>query len=212
MASMLGSHPKTHLIPYETRWFLSGESSYEKAIQYSHNSPYDIIIEKTPTHVRKIETVAQYFPDAKFIIMIRHPYDVIASQYKRHGDLKKAITRVKKDYASITNVQHMECVKIVRYEDVVEKAEEVLKDVCMFVGLLFDAEMLNFHQEKRMFINIDAAPSDGVGEEEHLRRRAWQIQQPIFDGRGRWRGELSKRQIDEVTKSAGFVADELGYT
>jgi hypothetical protein len=211
MSVMLGAHPDTHLIPYETRWFLSGEINDSEAIAYSHSISSDIIIEKTPMHVRRIEKISQAFPDAKFVVMVRNPLDVIASQYKRHGDMNRAIERLKADYASIANVKHMECVKIVRYEDIVENAEEVLKDVCEFVGLIFRAEMLDYHKQDIRWENVDPEPTDGVGEEEHLKRRAWQVTQPLFDGRGRWRRELKDDEVALVLDEVGHVIDELNY-
>jgi hypothetical protein len=61
MSVILGSHPDTHLIPYETRWFFAGEFSGEEAIEYSHNISSPYIIEKTPMHVRKIDKIADIF-------------------------------------------------------------------------------------------------------------------------------------------------------
>jgi hypothetical protein len=53
--------------------------------------------------------------------------------------------------------------------------------------------------------------NDGIGEEKHLQRRAWQIQQPIFDGRGRWRSELSDDQVGLVREYLTAAFEELNY-
>jgi hypothetical protein len=102
-------------------------------------------------------------------------------------------------------------VHIVRYEDLISDTENVVKDVCGRVGLLFDAEMLNYHKEQKMFVNVFPENTDGVGEEEHLKRRAWQIQQPIFDGRGRWRGELNDDQVQLVRREMAAAMEQLHY-
>jgi protein O-GlcNAc transferase len=198
MASILGSHPDTHLIPYETRWFLTEKLSDRELKEYAKNIDKPYIIEKTPMHVRKIRGISELFPDSHFVIMVRNPLDVVASQYKRHGDIHKAISRCQEDYDAIANVKSMGHVHIVRYEDLVSNTESVIRGICGDVGLLFRAEMLRFYEKPRMFLDVDAKQTDGVGEEEHLKRRAWQIQQPIFDGSGRWRSELNSDQIGAI--------------
>jgi len=205
MASILGSHPDIHLIPYETRWFLWKELSDKEPIKYAKNIQEPYIVEKTPMHVRKIRGISKLFPDSHFVVMVRNPLDVIASQYKRHGDIHKAIRRCKEDYDAIANVKNMGHVHIVRYEDLIADTEGVVKDVCGRVGLLFDAEMLSFHEKKIPWEGVTPVLTDGVGEEEHLKRRAWQIQQPIFDGRGRWRGELNDDQVQLVRSELGPI-------
>jgi protein O-GlcNAc transferase len=211
MSVILGAHSQTHLIPYETRWFLWGECNDSEAIAYSHSISFEYIIEKTPMHVRRISQMSEIFPDAKFIVMVRNPLDVIASQYKRHGKMERAINRLQKDYASIANVQHMECVKIVRYEDMVENPQGVIKDVCEFVGLLFEPEMLEYHKQDIRWEGVEPEYTDGVGEEEHLKRRAWQVTQPIFDGRGRWRRELNDEEVKTILENVENVCEELAY-
>jgi hypothetical protein len=71
--------------------------------------------------------------------------------------------------------------------------------------------MLNYHKEQKMFVDIVPEYTDGVGEEEHLKRRAWQIQQPIFDGRGRWQRELNDAQVQLVRGECAAAMSELGY-
>ena len=211
MASILGSHPDVHLIPYETRWFLWKELSDKEPKAYAKNIDSPYIVEKTPMHVRKIRGISKLFPDSKFVVMVRNPLDVIASQYKRHGDISKAIQRCIEDYDAIANVKNMEHVYIVRYEDLIEDTESVVKGVCEHIGLLFDDEMLKFYEKPTMLTDVDAKQTDGVGEKEHLQRRAWQIQQPIFDGRGRWERELKDRHVKLVRRELAAAIQELNY-
>jgi antitoxin (DNA-binding transcriptional repressor) of toxin-antitoxin stability system len=50
------------------------------------------ILEKTPHHVNYIKRIRSYYPDAKFIIMYRRPYEFMLS-YKHQGDRKKSNVR-----------------------------------------------------------------------------------------------------------------------
>jgi protein O-GlcNAc transferase len=105
----------------------------------------------------------------------------------------------------------MECVKIVRYEDMIDDPQGVIQDVCEFVGLIFRAEMLDYHKKDIKWEGVDPEYTDGVGEEEHLKRRAWQVTQPLFDGRGRWQRELNNDQVSIILNKVGYVVDELNY-
>jgi protein O-GlcNAc transferase len=211
MASILGSHPDIHLIPYETRWFLWKELSDKDPLEYASLVDKPYIVEKTPMHVRKIGGIKELLPDSHFVIMVRNPLDVIASQIKRHGDIMKAIDRCKKDYDAISNVKNMEHVQIVRYEDLIEDTEGVIRGICGGIGLLFDEEMLKYHEKKIPWEGVIPQDNDGVGEEKHLQRRAWQIQQPIFDGRRRWRRELTDDQVGLVREYLVAAFEELNY-
>jgi protein O-GlcNAc transferase len=209
MTVMLGSHPDTHLIPYETRWFLWGDNS-DEAIAYAKNIDKPYIVEKTPMHVRKIEQMHEHFSDAKFIVMVRNPYDVIASQYKRHGDIDKAINRMKIDFEHIEKSKNLNYVKIVSYEDLLENTQSALNDICKFLEIKFYEEMLDYHKENIAWEGVEPKYSDGVGEQEHLHRRAWQVSQPLFDGRGRYK-ELSSKQIKYISNSIDYVIESLNY-
>jgi hypothetical protein len=209
MTVMLGSHPDAHLIPYETRWFLWGDNP-DEAIAYAKNIDKPYIIEKTPMHVRKIEQMHKSFPDAKFVVMIRNPYDVIASQYKRHSNIDKAIQRMKDDYEAIQKSKEKPYVKVVRYEDLIDDTEGVLRSICKFIGIEFNSEMLNYHRKDINWEGVEPKYSDGVGEKEHLHRRAWQVSQPLFDGRGRHK-ELSPKSIEYLNSHLGKVIKNLKY-
>lgn len=210
MACILGSHPDVHLIPYETRWFLRKMSAADP-LEYASLVDKPYIVEKTPMHVRKIGGIKELLPDSQFVIMVRNPLDVIASQYKRHGDVQKAIERCKEDYEAISNVKDMEHVHIVRYEDLIDNVENVIKRLCGDIGLLFDDEMLKYHEKKIPWEGVIPEDNDGVGEEKHLQRRAWQIQQPIFDGRERWRRELNDEQVQLVRTELAPIFLEFNY-
>jgi len=108
-------------------------------------------------------------------------------------------------------VKDMEHVQIVRYEDLISNTENVIRGICEGIGLLFDDEMLKYHEKKIPWEGVTPQENDGVGEEKHLQRRAWQIQQPIFDGRGRWRRELTDDQVGLVREYLAAALVELNY-
>ena len=52
---------------------------------------------------------------------------------------------------------------------------------------------------------------DDVRGSGHHRLRAWQFNQPLFDGRGRWRRELTAQEVELVRRIAGPTLIEAGY-
>jgi hypothetical protein len=79
----------------------------------------------------------------------------------------------------------------------------------------YQDSLLEYHrQPRRWFRTAEAEPTSGVGE-SHNARRNWQINQPIFDGRGRWRGELpaeyvarfNSGRLAELMDAFGYVRD-----
>ena len=51
---------------------------------------------------------------------------------------------------------------------------------------------------------------DGVGWMSHRHRRAWQVRQPIFDGRGR-RVELTQEEMDSFLPVTTEYSKRFGY-
>ena len=53
----------------------------------------------------------------------------------------------------------------------------------------------------------------GIGSNgrEHNALRNWQINQPLFDGSGRWREEMTPEQKATFKKVAGRLLVRLGY-
>jgi hypothetical protein len=45
----------------------------------------------------------------------------------------------------------------------------------------------------------------------HNQYRSWQINQPVFDGRGSWKA-MSDEELSFVTSIAGSMLVEFGYT
>jgi hypothetical protein len=85
----------------------------------------------------------------------------------------------------------------VRYEDLVTEPEGTLQKVCAFVGIDYDAEMLN-----GMGFQQPAYASQG---------HALVGSRPDASRIGAWQSELSARQIEIVESIAGALLRNLGY-
>ena len=109
-------------------------------------------IEKTPDHALFIDDIYAFYPDAKFVFVLRNPEKAIISR-KRHfkwskedeWPIEKHIDRWLDSIHAIEtfNEKHPESVLFVRLEDVVRDYSKKIKQICDFLGAPFEKEKLN---------------------------------------------------------------------
>jgi hypothetical protein len=115
-------------------------------------------LDKTPDHLGYIDVIERYAGDCKFIHLIRNGTDVVASLHDanqrfpddwqaRFDTLDKCIARwnhsVELTARHLGKPNHL----LVRYENLVEDPEAVLREICAFLDINFDKGMLQDHRE-----------------------------------------------------------------
>jgi len=216
-ATVLGTHKNLLLIPTETRMFLDESYDINNFIFNNYSDKKTMVIEKTPNHIYVLDKIKKEYPDAKFILNIRDPRDIVSSLYNRFEDWNKSIDRLKKDFEYIKKFYSFGY--LVKYEDIVNNFEDTFIDICKYINMDFDQNMLEYYKYAPNWYGVEN-PKDSDGKDKvyknnisnHEIRRSWQVKQPLFDGTGRWKKELSSSQIDDVVKNVGEVANFFGYT
>lgn len=103
-------------------------------------------IEKSPMHTSRVRKIGQYYPDARFLGILRSPVDAAFSWLKRQegGGRVGRLTGLGRFTLNKSIVDaHMQEMKnewpervcVVRYEDLVEDRNDVIETVCAFLGL-----------------------------------------------------------------------------
>jgi len=215
-ATVLGTHKNLLLIPTETRMFLDESYNINNFIFNNYSDKETMVIEKTPNHIYVLDKIKKEYPDAKFILNIRDPRDIVSSLYSRFEDWNKSIDRLKKDFEYIKKFYLFG--HLVKYEDIVNNFEDTFIDICKYINIDFDQNMLEYYKYAPNWYGVEN-PKDSDGKDKvyknnisnHEIRRSWQVKQPLFDGTGRWKKELSSSQIDDVVKNVGEVANFFGY-
>jgi hypothetical protein len=88
-------------------------------------------------------------------------------------------------------------VMTVRYEDLVERTEETLREVTEFIGIDFEAEMLK---------------ADGLKVPKYTKKQHELVGRPAERSRvDSWRRQLSSREIEIFEAEAGRMLEILGY-
>lgn len=212
LLNILGSHSSFYAIPGEAvlpgnPLALSLLKRFDMATLVHGKKRW---VEKTPKHIRSIEFLKEVTPGAKFIIIIRDGRDVALSIKKRFGSVEFGAQRWVNDNLMGEAFWGDDSVKVIRYEALVEEPKVVLEEVLDFLGESFEPECLNFHEKPKSYYssNIECPPD--ATQEHHKQYRNWQINQPLFDGRGKWK-ELSEEDKRVVKDVANRKLLEYGY-
>jgi hypothetical protein len=163
--------------------------------------------DKTPRALLFMPRLAQLFPEARFIHIIRDGRDVALSHVNTKGFIRSVgevaltwkdwIERGRKD-GSAVGVGHY---REVCYERLVEDPESVLRSVCEYVELRFDRSMLRYFERP---LEVLGATQQGLPAHPSL------YLPPTKELRD-WRQEMSRTELEVFEAIAGDALDTLGY-
>lgn len=161
--------------------------------------------DKTPRYVEKLELIADLFPDARFIHLVRDGRNVTLSYANvpfgpktvgRAAALwKRRVVAGREKGAALGGKRYLE----IRYEDLVEDAAGETKDICEFLDLEFDPGMLDYTERARGSVLPRASMyNPHVTEPPQPNVRSWQ-------------GSMPPHQIEIFEAVAGDALSLLGY-
>jgi hypothetical protein len=162
--------------------------------------------DKTPGYVRHIRSVAQLLPEAHFVHIIRDGRDVALSWLDvpfGPETITDAASRWRKDVrvGRRAGRRHADDRYLeVRYENLVERPERVLRRICEFAELPFDQGMLDYTARADRVIEATLEP------ESHRRLR-----EPPTPGLRDWRREMADADVRVFGEVAGDMLVKLGY-
>ena len=214
---ILGAHPDVCAIDYETGAFEKWKSQWTKLRRLRVSvqaSGMRHVVEKSPRHIRHLESIRRTVPGARFVVPVRDGRDVAASIARRFGgNFQLGVDRWISDCRIIARERDADDLNWYRYEDMVAEPENVTASICSFLDIPFHGDMLRYHETHVPWQKtLGRAPDDYSDGEGHRQRRAWQVNQPIFDARGRWKTELPPEFAEAFTKGeAGALMKQFGY-
>lgn len=131
-----------------------------------------IWLEKTPEHMYFIEDIERLLLDAKFIHILRNGMDTIASMYEATKnfshlwgagwDLNHCIRRW--EHAMLTSHKYVKKSNhiLVRYEEILDSTTKTLGEICNFMGIDYDGEMLLHYKEKAANFSLNLPWHKGI--------------------------------------------------
>lgn len=161
--------------------------------------------EKTPNHLLYMRTLEKWYPQARFLHIVRDPRAVARSWQGlpwSNGSLV-ADADVWRKYLTAARERpprNPERILTLRYESLVSDPEAQLSAVCDFIGIPFEPAMLEFH---------------AVGREQiDARREPWKEStlRPIDEqGLLRWQTDLSTAEIAAIEAATWPEIVRAGY-
>ncbi len=162
--------------------------------------------DKTPPYIHIVPELSNLYPEAKFIHLIRDGRDVAKSffdlkwqgprLYKNTTEWKESIDCIDRYAGGSLRSRLLE----VRYEELVIQTERTTRVICNFLEESFEPQMLDWRQ-----VVSEHVP----GRESAIHKKL--LRKPKASDVGRWRHELSNRQIFIVESFLGSRLSAHGY-
>jgi len=170
---------------------------------YSRSQGKKIWGDKTPSFFRKIDILYSLFPNAKFIHIIRDGRDVFDSWRKMDPSKNNAavvaldwcykLFTIEKSFVKIPSDKKI----TIRYEDLLENPEQVVKLLCKLIDIKYESNMLNFYRTSNKYIGS-----------HHSKL----IFQPINKyNRFKWKKTLSLNEAESFTLIAKYYLKKYNY-
>ncbi len=159
--------------------------------------------DKMATFGRVLPAILETFPDARIIHIVRDGRDVGSSLLRLSFGPNTAYVAGKRWNSFVAHgldfaEAHTASVLTIRYEDLIDDSENVLRRLCDFVGERFHKEMLEFHRVRSA--NVPRKEIHG------------QLNKPLNRERvARWKKDLSPRQVRVFEAAAGATLARMGY-
>lgn len=165
-----------------------------------------IVGEKTPRHILQVHDILKTYPKARIISMFRDPRATAWSEIKAHFGSPSVFvtTRRWREYVEmhqkLQNELPQDQYMMLRYQDLIEDSEGILKRICDFLEVDFQPEMMEYYNREEK----------GFAEGE----KAWKkgTLKPIQKNKNEeWKSALKPWQIALVERTAGSKLEEMGY-
>jgi O-antigen/teichoic acid export membrane protein len=165
--------------------------------------------EKTPGHVLWLPHIHHLFPNAKIIVAVRDPRDVLVSYDDRWGGGRRDPAFLMQTAALIRYYLRRlfddrgfppSQFFLVKYEELTSRPIPLLKEVCQFLDVDFQPGMVGFH--------VRSADWMATSEAKHHAL----LSRPATTERvGRYRSALTQRQITAIDEFLAAEMQSLGY-
>lgn len=163
--------------------------------------------DKTPGYVKHIAILADLFPEASFIHIIRDGRDVALAYLDREewgpatvGEAalywRGRVESGRESGRLIGEARYLE----VRYEDLVDDPEATLRGICDFLELEYEPGMLTFYEQGSDFARSTATPEAFGG-----------LSVPVTKGMRDWRIQMNSDDQLLFDVISGDLLEELGY-
>jgi hypothetical protein len=161
--------------------------------------------DKTPLYMQYLDLLARVFPGARYVHIVRDGRDAALSFLAMTRRPRFNVSRPRRlaDFAAAWRQETLAARRFgrehpyleLRYEDLVAETETKLREICAFLGLAFEPQMLEYHREADLDITVD---------------HVLLTRPPVRDVRD-WRAQMAPADVELFEAIAGDALSELGY-
>jgi len=154
---------------------------FQERMKYQKNKKTKIVIDKLPLNIIHIGEILRFFPNAKFVFALRHPYDSVLSCFMQQFTLNPAMKNflslessaalydlVMKLWTIYREAFSINC-HIIKYEDVVINFEKTTKEIFKYLDLDWSNETKNFYLTAKNRIDISTPSYNQVTSPLYLK-------------------------------------------
>jgi tetratricopeptide (TPR) repeat protein len=184
-------------------------SYFDHVDKYISRSPQCKLIDKMPNNLVHVGLIRKIFPRAKFILAIRHPYDVCLSNFMQFFRLNNAMaTSLSLNDAAMAYHEVMSLwihyeqtihpdFHLVRYEDLVDDTEKEAGALLAFLSVEWDERVLKFYDHARRKTRISTPSYE-------------QVTQPVYK-RAKYRWKAYEKYFTDLEHLLAPYVDYFGY-
>ncbi|GAA4526396.1 sulfotransferase family protein [Amycolatopsis samaneae] len=113
-----------------------------------------VFVDKTPSNVFQWRRIAEAWPKAKFVLLIRHPEQILRSyraKVRMDGHLGRIVEYLRAMQEARENLGGFR----VRYEELTGDPVRVVRELCDFLGVPWDSRMLDYGSREHVGVAED---------------------------------------------------------
>jgi hypothetical protein len=201
---------KIHIKQSELNNLNTKKEIFEGIINLYNYDNFNTFLEKTPRHVFNYKEISKYYPDARFICMIREPRNTVSSILNMsEQSQKKSITRMALLYneivSNINAIRNNKNVKVVRYEDLVDDPHETIKGICDFLKIAFNPKYLkNISAPKNMIYSHEKWKKNNIESNKIKKNDSFKWKSSLNDEYGNLIIYLTKNNLKTFNYDFSF--------
>ena len=158
------------------------------------DEPGRILVDKMPIRTVQVGMLWRLFPDARFVFCLRHPCDVVLSNFMQHYAVSDAyanfytLADAARAYSRVMDLWRLYVEKLplrhhtVRYENLVDDLEGEGRRLLDFLGVPWDEKILEYRSSLESRGRINTSSYHQVGEALYTRSRdRWRAYESYFE-------------------------------
>jgi len=186
------------------------DAYFRTAASLTEMKPGNLLVDKNPMAMNSLPLIYRMFPDAKVILVLRHPCDVVLSCFVTNFRLNGGMANfVRLDttaelydlcFSFVERVEQHLAMPMHRivYEDLVADQERELRALIAYLGVAWHNDLLDHQSTAR--------------KREHIKTASYaQVVEPLYTrAAGRW--EKYRKHLEPVFPVLRPWVEKLGYT